>query len=151
MSGIGEKVTSIDVAERAGVSQSAVSRVFTPGASVSKQTADKVRKAASELGYRPNILARAMSTGRSRIIGLVLAYLDNHFYPEALEKLSHSLQEQGYHVLMFFASNASDIDSVLEEILAYQVDGIVMASVGMSSELSERCAAVSTSDMVEIT
>ena len=141
MSGIGEKVTSIDVAERAGVSQSAVSRVFTPGASVSKQTADKVRKAASELGYRPNILARAMSTGRSRIIGLVLAYLDNHFYPDALEKLSHSLQEQGYHDLMFFASNASDIDSVLEEILAYQVDGIVMASVGMSSELSERCEA----------
>ncbi|MCA3674787.1 MAG: LacI family DNA-binding transcriptional regulator, partial [Methylobacterium sp.] len=66
-----EKVTSADVARLAGVSQSAVSRVFTPGASASPETAAKVRAAAERLGYRPNVLARAMITGRSRIIGLV--------------------------------------------------------------------------------
>lgn len=135
-----EKVTSLQVAERAGVSQSAVSRVFTPGASVSKATADKVRKAAAELGYRPNSLARAMVSGRSRIIGLVVAYLDNYFYPEALEKLSTALQEQGYHVLVFMASKtAGNIDEVLDEILDYQVDGIVTASVAMSSDIAKRC------------
>ena len=90
------KVTAQQVAERAGVSQSAVSRVFTPGASVSEQMAHKVREAAKALGYRPNVLARAMASGRSRIIGLVVAYLDNYFYPEAIEKLSNALQEQGY-------------------------------------------------------
>ena len=80
-----DRVTSSQVAQRAGVSQSAVSRVYTPGASVSLKTKDKVRKAASELGYRPNVLARAMVSGKSRIIGLVVAYLENYFYPEAVE------------------------------------------------------------------
>ena len=135
-----EKVTILQVAERAGVSQSAVSRVFTPGASVSQKTADKVREAARDLGYRPNVLARAMITGRSRIIGLVVAYLDNHFYPEALEKLSKALQEQGYHVMIFITSRTyGDIDQVVEEILDYQVDGIILASVAMSSDISARC------------
>ena len=139
---MGEKVTSIEVAKRAGVSQSAVSRVFTPGASVSVKTAEKVRRAAKELGYRPNVLARAMVSGKSRIIGLVVAYLDNYFYPEALEKLSNALQERGYHVLVFMASQtAGNIDGVLGEILDYQVDGIVMASVAMSSDISSRCQA----------
>ena len=79
------KITSLDVARKAGVSQSAVSRVFTPGASASPKTIEKVRRIADELGYRPNTLARAMVTGKSRIIGLVVAYLDNQFYPVALD------------------------------------------------------------------
>lgn len=135
-----DKITSLQVAQKAGVSQSAVSRVFTPGASVSQKTIAKVRSAAAELGYRPNVLARAMVSGKSRIIGLVVAYLDNYFYPEALEILSNSLQERGYHVLVFMASQtAGNIDGVVEEILDYQVDGIVTASVAMSSDLSQRC------------
>ena len=136
------KVTSAEVAERAGVSQSAVSRVFTPGASVSAKTAEKVKRAAQELGYRPNVLARAMVSGKSRMIGLVVAYLNNQFYPEALEKLSNALQERGYHVLVFMASQtAGNIDKVVEELLDYQVDGIIAASVALSSDLAERCRA----------
>ena len=135
-----EKVTSLQVAKKAGVSQSAVSRVFTPGASASRATIDKVKKAANDLGYRPNVLARAMVSGKSRIIGVVVAYLENQFYPEALERLSNSLQAQGYHVLIFMAGkNMQSLDGVVEEILDYQVDGIVAASVAMSSTLAERC------------
>ena len=134
------KVTSLEVARLAGVSQSAVSRVFTPGASASKKTVEKVRKAAKELGYRPNVLARAVVSGKSRIIGLVVAYLNNQFYPEALEKLTNTLQERGYHVLIFMASHqAGNIDNVVEEILDFQVDGIIAASVALSSDLSDRC------------
>ncbi len=136
------KTTSLDVAKLAGVSQSAVSRVFTPGASASKLTAEKVRKAAQDLGYRPNILARSLITGQSRMIGVVVAYLENQFYPEALERLSNALQERGFHVLVFMAGKiAINIDHVLEEILDYQVDGIVMASAAMSSDLAARCDA----------
>ena len=134
------RVSSVDVARRAGVSQSAVSRVFTPGASVSAGMAGKVRRAAAELGYRPNVLARSLITGRSRIIGLVVAYLDNYFYPDALERLSTALQARGYHVLVFMASQtAGNIDAVLDEILDYQVDGIILASVALSSDLAMRC------------
>ena len=135
------KVTSLDVARKAGVSQSAVSRTFTKGASVSKIMANKVRKAAHELEYRPNILARSLITGRSRIIALVVGYLDNQFYPDALEKLSRALQEKGYHILVFFASNESEKDAqkVVDELIDYQVDGIIAASVSLSHSLAKRC------------
>ena len=137
---MGGKVTSLEVARKAGVSRSAVSRVFTPGASVSPATAAKVRAAARELGYRPNVLARSLITGRSRIIGLVVAYLENQFYPEAMERLSKSLQERGYHVLIFMAGNDSAAtQQVIDELLDYQVDGIVVASVGLSNDLTARC------------
>ncbi|EAR52888.1 transcriptional regulator [Oceanicola granulosus HTCC2516] len=134
------RITSLDVARLAGVSQSAVSRVFTPGASASDKTTRKVRDAAEALGYRPNILARAIVSGKSRIIGLVVAYLENYFYPEALEKLSNALQREGYHVLVFLTSQKhGEIDDVVGEMLDYQVDGIVFASVGLSSDIAKRC------------
>lgn len=137
-----EKVTSAQVAKAAGVSQSAVSRVFTPGASASPKTIEKVRRAANELGYRPNVLARSLMTGKSRIIGLVVAYLDNQFYPDVMEKLSKGLQAEGYHVLVLMAEKTADnTDDVLEKILDYQADGIVLASVAMSSVLASRCRA----------
>jgi|TARA_B110000971_G_scaffold206621_1_gene230043 DNA-binding LacI/PurR family transcriptional regulator len=137
-----DKVTSLEVAKRAGVSQSAVSRVFTPGASASNKTILKVREAAQELGYRPNVLARSLITGKSRIIGLVVAYLDNYFYPLALEKLSNYLQSEGYHVLIFMATNDTlSTDQVIDELLDYQVEGIITASVGLSSDLTARCEA----------
>ena len=136
------KVTSAEVAARAGVSQSAVSRVFTPGASASAKTAEKVRKAAKELGYRPNSLARAMVSGKSRIIGLVVAYLDNQFYPVALELLSNALQEEGYHLLVFTAlTSTEEVDQIIEDLMDYQVDGIIAASVSMSSDLAARARA----------
>jgi DNA-binding LacI/PurR family transcriptional regulator len=138
----GEKVTSVDVARLAGVSQSAVSRFFTPGTSVSKKTAEKIRVAADELGYRPNVLARSLITGKSRIIGLVVAYLENYFYPEVVEQLSKALQVEGYHVLVFISSLTADhTEQIMQEILDYQVDGIVLASVTMSSGLAARCHA----------
>lgn len=137
-----DKVTSLEVAALAGVSQSAVSRVFTPGSSVSPKTAEKVRKAAEALGYRPNVLARSLKSGRSRIVGLLVAYLENYFYPEVVEKLSRDLQKEGYHVLVFLAPiTTTNVDQVVHEIMDYQVDGIVLASVSMSSDLAERCLA----------
>lgn len=133
-------ITSVDVARKAGVSQSAVSRYYTPGASVSAKMAEKIRIAAEELGYRPNVLARAMITGKSRIIGLVVYYFENQFYPEAVEKLSVALQENGYHVLLFMASaTVGDVENVVQEILDYRVDGMIMVSVSLSSTLSDRC------------
>jgi len=128
-------VTSIDVARLAQVSQSAVSRTFTPGASVSESTRIRVEEAANKLGYRPNAIARTLITRRSRIIGVVMSYLENQFYPVVLEKLCQRLQLDGYHVLLFI-TDTRQTDVVLAEILQYQVDGLVMASTAMSSALA---------------
>jgi DNA-binding LacI/PurR family transcriptional regulator len=134
-------VTAVDVARLANVSQSAVSRTFTPGASVSEETRERVMQAAKQLGYRPNALARSLITRRSRIIALVMSYLDNQFYPLVIEKLSQKLQKQGYHVLMFI-SEGDETDGVLDEILQYQIDGIVMASAMLSPTVARQCADV---------
>ena len=131
--------TAHEVGRLAQVSQSAVSRTFTPGASVSEATRNKVLAAANTLGYRPNALARSLITRRSHIIALVMSYLENQFYPLVIEKLSQKLQKRGYHVLMFI-SDLDQADGVLAEILQYQVDGIVMASTMLSSALAKSCA-----------
>ena len=132
-------VTSIDVARLANVSQSAVSRTFTPGASVSDDTKQRVLDAAKALGYRPNALARSLISGRSRIIGLVVAYLENHFYPIVIERLSRALKAHGYHVMLFMTEQGQQ-DQVINEILQYKMDGVVLASVTLSSHIAEECA-----------
>lgn len=125
---------------QAGVSQSAVSRFFTPGASVSKKTAKRVREAAEKLGYRPNVVARSLITGRSHVIGLVVAYLENQFYPSAIEELSRKLKDRGYNLQIFISSlDATDVDEIIETILASQLDGIIVASVTLSSNIVSRC------------
>lgn len=132
-------ITSQHVARLAQVSQSAVSRTYTPGASVSIGTRERVMDAARQLGYRPNAIARSLITRRSRIIGVVMSQLDNQFYPLVLEKLSQRLRRDGYHVLLFITAR-DESDGVLAEILQYQVDGIIMASTVLSSALARDCA-----------
>ncbi|MBY4893544.1 LacI family DNA-binding transcriptional regulator [Rhodobacteraceae bacterium N5(2021)] len=130
-------VTSYDVARLAGVSQSAVSRVFSPDASVSDAMTRRVREAADQLGYRPNRLAQAMITGRSRIVALVVAHFENQFFSEAFERLALELQARNYHVLTFMAADvAGKTDQVIEELLDYRVEGLITASVGLSNELT---------------
>ena len=132
-------VTSSQVAEHAGVSQSAVSRTFTPGASISPKTRAKVLAAAKALGYRPNAIARSLITNRSRIIAVVMAYLENLFYPDVLEELGRRLAAENYHVLLFTGFKDRDSDPVFDQLMQYRVDGIILASTSLSSDLAEEC------------
>jgi len=132
-------VTSLDVARLAEVSQSAVSRSFTPGASVAPETRARVLDAARKLSYRPNAIASTLSSRRSRMIAVVLSNLQNQFYPVVVETLSQRLQKDGYHVLLFI-TETEDADELLLELLRYQVDGIVMASTHLSSGLAQQIA-----------
>jgi DNA-binding LacI/PurR family transcriptional regulator len=133
--------TSIDVARLAGVSQSAVSRSYTPGASVAESTRNKVMEAARKLAYRPNAIARTLITRKSRMIAVVASYLDNQFYPVVVEKLSQRLQADGYHVLLFIAEARQEADELLMQLMQYHVDGIVLLSAALSSGLAKDCAA----------
>ncbi|MGQ7247681.1 LacI family DNA-binding transcriptional regulator [Halomonas sp. V046] len=132
-------VTSRDVALRAGVSQSAVSRCFSPEASISEKTRLKVLNAARELGYRPNSIARSLITRSSRTIALVLSSLDNMFYPLAVEKASQRFQAEGYHLLLFVVPESDDFPGIMDSILQSQVDGILMLSALLTSSLAREC------------
>lgn len=117
--------TAHDVAQAAGVSQSAVSRCFTPGASASPAVRKKVVEAAKRLGYRPNAMARTIITRRSGLVAIVVAVDTNLQYPEALSELSRALSRSGRRIMLFAIDTMNEVDAVVDQIWSYQVDGVV--------------------------
>ena len=121
-------VTLKEVAERAGVSRSAVSRTFTPGASVSDKTRRKVEKAADELGYSPNALASSLTTGRTKLIGLVSNNFHNPIFLEVFDLFTRGLQDRGLRPLLVNLTNEADPENSVRMLRQYSVDGVVVAS-----------------------
>jgi DNA-binding LacI/PurR family transcriptional regulator len=121
------RVTSYDVAEVAGVSQSAVSRCFKPGASVSKATYARVMQAASLLDYIPNAAARSLITRRSNMVAVIIAHRASLYYPELLAELSQQFTARGKRVLLFTLEHDSEVDRVLADVWQFQVDGVIAA------------------------
>lgn len=122
------RVTSYDVALVAGVSQSAVSRCFQPGASVSKSTLARVMKVASLLDYIPNAAARSLITRRSNMVAVMITSQANLYYPELLAELSQQIGARGKRVLLFTLPRETDVERVLADVWQYQVDGVVAAA-----------------------
>lgn len=125
---LGGRATSYDVARRAGVSQSAVSRCFKQGASVAPQTREKILTAARDLNYYPNAIAQGLITKRSNLVAIVISNLTNLYYPEVLAELTQRLSAQGIRVLLFALAAESDVDEVLDQIWRYRVDGAIVAA-----------------------
>lgn len=120
------KVSSEDVAKLANVSQSTVSRAFTPNASISVEAKEKVLKAAKKLNYYPNALARGLINKESKIIGLAIKNVQNPFYFEILNKISKRLQKEGLSTLYLAAENETLIMQDVEKFLEFNVDGIII-------------------------
>jgi DNA-binding LacI/PurR family transcriptional regulator len=132
------KVTSHEVAAAAGVSRSAVSRTFTPGASVAPRTREKVLAAAGKLGYRPNALARSLIVRRTQLIGLVMAEWENPFYTRMLRLFSERLQAEGYQLVLLTSNTEADADDAVRRLLQYQVDGVIVVSARPSDSCGQR-------------
>jgi DNA-binding LacI/PurR family transcriptional regulator len=120
-----KRVTSYDVARVAGVSQSAVSRAFRPGLSVSDKTKAKVMKAAKKLGYKPNAIARMLITQRSGMVAVIISSISNLVYPELLSRVTDQLSARGVRVLLFTLDESSQLEEILEQIWTFQVDGVI--------------------------
>lgn len=120
--------TSYDVAIRAGVSQSAVSRCYRPGASVAPKTRARIVKAADELGYQPNALAQGLISGRSNVVAVLISSLTNLYYPEVLATLSQMLSDRDMRVLLFALRGESEVDQVLDQLWRHRVDGAIVAA-----------------------
>ena len=128
-----KKVTSYDVAREAGVSQSAVSRVFRPGLSVSQKTRDKVMTAANRMGYRPNAIARMLITKQSGMVAVIVSSRANVNYPEVLSQVSKQLAAQNKRVLLFTLDDPDGVDELFEQIWTFQVDGVIALAAHFES------------------
>lgn len=135
-------VTLRDVARRAGVSNSAVSRTFTDGASVSEPMRRRVEKAARELGYLPNALAASLTTGRTRLIGLVSNNFHNPVFLQVFDLFTRGLQERGLRALIVNLSAEESPGKSVQLLRQYSVDGVVIASSTLSPDFAVACRSV---------
>ena len=126
-----------DVALRAGVSTSAVSRTFTDGASVSDKMRKKVEKAAAELGYSPNFIARSLTTRRTKLIGLVSDNFYNPVFLEVFDRFTRALQDSGLRPLLVNLSNETDPENSVRMLQQYSVDGVMVVSSTLPPEFSK--------------
>lgn len=133
------RVTSLDVAALAGVSQSAVSRAFTPGSSISQAKRELILAAARKLNYVPNSIASSLTTRRTNMVAVILGNLDNPFYVMVLKALIDRLQARGTQILTFTVKNGASSDNALMRVLQYQVDGIILTSAQLSTRMTSMC------------
>lgn len=133
------RTTSFDVAALAGVSQSAVSRAFTPGSSIAEETRNKVLEAAKKLNYVPNSIASSLTTHRSNIVAVILGNLGNPFYVHVLERFSQELQKKNRQILTFTLGDGLATDHAIMKVLQYQVDAVVVTSAQLSTRTISLC------------
>lgn len=134
MSSQGRRPTVFDVARLAGVSIATVSRVLNGSTVVDPALVERVRTAARELGYRPNMLARDFRHGATRTIGVVVPDLANPFFPDLVKGLAQEVTAGDHRLLV--ADSGEDPDEELRLIgeLSGRCDGIVLCSPRMSAD-----------------
>lgn len=131
-------ITAADVARRAGVSRSAVSRAFSPTASIAPETRERVMEAARTLGYQVNLIAREMIMQRSSMVGVVTAGFENPFRAKLLSQIIAAL---GRHQLTPLVMNAEDpvqTKQSLDMLLSYRIAGIIMTSASPPLDLARQ-------------
>lgn len=132
--------TAEDVARLANVSQSAVSRAFTPGASVAPETRGRILAAAEQVGYQPDMIARSLMRGRSNIVGVGVGNLSNPFLSTTLDLLTIKLADVGLRLLLFPTDDSSVASVPAREVLQYRLDALVLLATALSPQLAEHCA-----------
>ncbi|MDG0810191.1 LacI family DNA-binding transcriptional regulator [Cohnella rhizosphaerae] len=125
-------VTIKDVAKKAGVSPSTVSRVLSNHPRISKETSQKVKEIVEELGYHSNIMARGLISNKTYTLGMVLPrpaeeLFQNHFFSESIRGITTQASRQGYDVLMTAGSSEQDeVEAVTRLVKGRRVDGIIL-------------------------
>lgn len=133
------RVTVRDVAERAGVSISTVSRVLTGNAPVSKELHRRVVEAIEELGYRPNALARGLRIRRTAVLGLIVPDIANPFFSQLARVIEETAHRHGYSIVLCNSQNSQQRELEYFALLSSQrVDGMmIISSAATHEELSQ--------------
>lgn len=128
-----------DVAKRARVSIATVSRVVNRIATVDEELAKRVWKAVDEVGYVPNSQARALVSGRSHLLGLIVSEITNPFFPELVQEFENLAVAQGYEVMIGSTNyDAARTESLIRRMLQRNVDGVAVMTFGIEEELVEK-------------
>ena len=131
------RATIADVAEAAGVSKATVSRFFNHRERLlSPDIAARVEVAIAKLGYSPSPMAQALSHGRSRLVGLIVADITNPYSVAVLRGAEKACQDAGYLVMLFNLGNESERErEAIDALAGYQVDGFILNTLGRGSNV----------------
>lgn len=138
------RATLRDVAERAGVHSSTVSRVLNPKTRpmVSKPVAERVLEIANDMGYRANPFALSLKTNRSFTVGVLIPDITNPVFPPIIRGIEKTLGPAGYTTILADSDEDPDIEqAILERMRARQVDGLILATAHRADHVVEECEA----------
>jgi DNA-binding LacI/PurR family transcriptional regulator len=131
------RATSYDVARRAGVAQSTVSRCFQEDSSISPATRRRVLKAAEQLGYTPNALARSLITQRSDLVGVIIARYTLRANPDVIHAIGESLSAAGKRVMLVTVESDYPSFDDLRGVLEYPLEGLISCVLMADADLAE--------------
>jgi DNA-binding LacI/PurR family transcriptional regulator len=132
-------VTIKDVAKKAGVAHTTVSRALRGSSLISPATTERVRQIASEMGYQPSAAARSLKTNRSQVLGVIVSAIDDPFFSEILQGIDDMAQQSGYS--MFIAASQRDLNherAIVRTMREHRVDGVILCSTPFSTEQSKQ-------------
>lgn len=128
-----------DVARRAGVSIATVSRSVNRLPTVDPELSRRVLRVIDELGYVPNTQARALVSGRSRTLGLIVSEITNPFFPELVQEFENLAVAQGYEVLIGSTNyEPARTESMIRRMLQRNVDGVAVMTFGIEEDMVEK-------------
>lgn len=125
----GESITIYDIAKKADVSISTVSRVFNNSPSVSKKTRKKVQKIIDEMNYVPNAIARSLVSQSSKTVGLIVSDVTNPFFTDTIDGIENVLSKEGFTVFLCDTRYSPHRESnYISQMIEKRVDGIIIFS-----------------------
>lgn len=128
-------ITIRDVAEKAGVSVTTVSRTLNNRGYISEETRRRIDEAIRALDYSPNQLARSLSNAKTQVIGLAVPSICHPFFSQITQQVEHRLFHLGYHVLLCTTEgNPGQESEILEILRQKRVDGIIIGSPRLSDQ-----------------
>ena len=130
-----KQVTFADIAEYTHFSKTTISRYFNHPDSLTLENQEKISRALDELGYKKNKLAKVLANGKSEFVGIIVPNLYLHYYSEMLTQLLATYTDYHYKFLIFMSDKgAAEEENYIDELLAYQIEGLIVLSHTLSSE-----------------
>ncbi|MCH3918086.1 MAG: LacI family transcriptional regulator [Spirochaetia bacterium] len=124
---MGKKITISEVATELGVSKSAVSRAMNNSPGVSEPVKNRILKYISEIGYRPNAIARGLSVGNMEVVALILSDIRNPFYADLAFFIQRKLSENGYMLVIFNSENNVKKEvEFIKHVIAANFAGLIL-------------------------
>lgn len=129
-------LTSRDVAKKAGVSVSTVSRAFNPKSSISEKTRSRILEISDQLGYTPNFAASSLKSKSSGIIGVVFTDPSNIFLSNIINEMESFVSAYGYRFIIMYSNGSVDREAKhLQTLLSLCADGVLLMPVVSSDSL----------------